>query len=110
MRQCTSGKKQVRGNVPVKLSDTVHAKFCASARKMFYKTRFVANDFKELDFLQKKYQLKIATGRAESRGVAPIKKVAIIDKLCNKMPKMHRSFWQNLPECDSSKDLCSAVQ
>ena len=110
MRQWTSGKKQVRGNVPVKLSDIVHAKFCASARKMFYKTRFVADDFKELDFLQKKYQLKIATGRAESRGVAPIKKVAIIDKLCNKMPKMHRSFWQNLPECDSSKDLCSAVQ
>jgi len=110
MKQWSNGKKQVRGNVPVKLSDIVHAKFCAGQRKLFYKTRFDDSEFKDLDFLRKKFPLRIAPAILESRGVASVKKAAIISKLCSKIPRKHRSFWQNLPSRDCSTDLCSEVQ
>lgn len=55
-------------------------------------------DYRELDFLQNKYQLKIPTTlRPQDKGIEDVEKTDILKKLVPLMPPTRRLFWNSLP-------------
>ncbi|KAK5916112.1 hypothetical protein CesoFtcFv8_001641 [Champsocephalus esox] len=64
---------------------------------MFVKISHEEEDFTELDFLQKKCQLKIPTTlRPQDKGIEEAKKRDILKKLGPLMPPNRRLFWSSL--------------
>lgn len=59
----------------------------------------------ELDFLMKKFSLKVPTLlRPQNRGVEEVKKTDIICNLCPLMPPNRRVFWYSLPVSNVVED------
>ncbi|KAI8427301.1 hypothetical protein MSG28_001888 [Choristoneura fumiferana] len=89
------------------LKDVVEVKFLRGERTLLYKKQFV-EEYKVLDFLQKKYsvhELPTNNPPTTSRGIKTVKKHEIISKLVPLMPTNRKQFWINLPENSNSLDL-----
>lgn len=72
---------------------------------LFYKLSHTENEFMELDFLMKKFSLKVPTLlRPQNRGVEEVKKRDIICNLCPLMPPNRRVFWYSLPVSNVVED------
>ena len=92
-----------------KLCEISIAEFRKDSTKLFWKTSF-DGEWQDGEFLQKRFRndclhcVHIRT-KPGPRGLNAKKKEDILKKLLRLMPENRRSFWQNIPENDDSKDL-----
>ncbi|KAJ8356413.1 hypothetical protein SKAU_G00192070 [Synaphobranchus kaupii] len=62
-------------------------------------------EFRELDFLQNKFQLQVPTTlRPQDKGVEEAKKRDILQKLCPLMTPTRRLFWSSRPVCNDDEE------
>lgn len=103
-------KRQLRKNDekdPMKnfvLNNIVEAEFMRGSTILKYKTDF-DNDYKELNFLQKRFNCKKFPQEKNNRGITNNKKNDIINKLLPLMPQNRHKFWKDLPVTDTVSDL-----
>lgn len=92
------------------VNQVVEVKFINGCRNLFYKEDF-DESFVELDFLMKKFNIKLFPEMTDSpRGVKPNKKEGIVSKLVPLMPLNRRHFWYSLPTNDKVEDLVTRGQ
>lgn len=88
------------------LSEVVEVVFTKNSRNIKYKTDFDQNEYNELDFLQKKFNVSEKPEIIENpRGIQKEKKEIILSKLVKLMPENRQAFWINLPETNGFVDL-----
>lgn len=76
-----------------KLREMAEIQVRHGSKSLFYKLSHTENEFMELDFLMKKFSLKVPTLlRPQNRGVEEVKKRDIICNLCPLMPPNRRVF------------------
>lgn len=86
------------------LSNMVYVEFRRGFTSFFYKETF-DGDLKELAFLKGNFELAEGIPMKVPRGIEPLKKEDILQKLIPLMPMNRRMFWENLPTNSKSKDL-----
>ncbi|KAK5915997.1 hypothetical protein CesoFtcFv8_001540 [Champsocephalus esox] len=97
IRDWTDGHSAVKSKRLPKLADLKVVQLRRGSRSMFVKISHEEEDFTELDFLQKKFQLKIPTTlRPQDKGIEEAKKRDILKKLGPLMPPNRRLFWSCL--------------
>ncbi|KAK5916171.1 hypothetical protein CesoFtcFv8_001693 [Champsocephalus esox] len=97
IRDWTDGHSAVKSKKLPKLADLKVVQLRRGSRSMFVKISQEEEDFTELDFLQKKCQLKIPTTlRPQDKGIEEAKKRDILKKLGPLMPPNRRLFWSSL--------------
>lgn len=90
----------------VKLAEMVEIQLRRGSRELHYKGDHDEAEFSPLDFLKKKFTFQLPEPlRDGCRGIEPVKKEQIIQKLCPMMPENRRSFWNTLETSDVSEDL-----
>lgn len=79
------------------LSNMVVVQFRRGSQKLHVKESHDQEEFREVEFLKKNFQLEMPGPlRAQNRGIPEIKKADIVEKLCHLMPAPRRGFWMNL--------------
>ncbi|KAJ8364805.1 hypothetical protein SKAU_G00136360 [Synaphobranchus kaupii] len=100
-----NGHSSVKTKKAPKLAEMSEIQLRHGSRSLFFKLSHADAHFTELDFLQKKFQLKMPTAlRPQDRGVEEAKKSDIITKLCPLMPPNRRVFWCSLPVSNIVED------
>ncbi|CAH1122987.1 unnamed protein product [Ceutorhynchus assimilis] len=90
------------------LNEIVDVCFKKGSQCMQYKKDF-ADEYIELDFIQKKHNPMTFTPQAlSSRGISASKKAKILKDLVPLMPTNRRVFWETMPESKISVDLVDA--
>lgn len=93
------------------LNSVVEVRFEKGSNLLKYKNDFAEENYKELNFLQKKYNTIFFKPTALGvRGISSIKKNNILKQLVPLMPSNRQIFWNSLPESETSMDLVNNEQ
>lgn len=76
---------------------------------MFYKTSLNDETFKDSEFMRKKFDKGIPESCID-KGINTNKLNKIKNDLLPHMPARKRIFWNELPVCNSSKDMCTSSE
>lgn len=91
------------------LGNLVEVCFTRGSNCIKYKTDF-DDEYKELDFLQKKHCPTFTPKTLNIRGISSEKKALILKDLVPLMPENRKFFWQTLPDSETSLDLVDHEQ
>ena len=97
------------------MRDIVEVCFREGSTKMFWKESFLETDFKQGEFVQKKFRKFIVSKKPiphhdGPRGLNSQKQKDIVEKLGPIIPKEKLQFWIDMPIKDSSIDLTLNLQ
>ena len=104
--------RSARGQIIPLLRSIVQVRFVRGSSELLYKTDFDGQE-QSVKYLKKDAEKALRVlppPRLVSRGVSSAKKAKLLEKLVTRMPENRRSFWQNLPENENSRDLLSNVE